>query len=372
MPAFKSGRWLLEKEKLMDQERVQLILAAQMKISKLHQRIQTDNSGVSLKRLYTEVRKYQILISKLRMPNKSTGHGSLVYYSEASSYENIDVLGEEYFEKQRRNMTPFNFDTSIKNIRPKKDQHSFYPDLDETKHGYSKFDNSYLDSLNYDIEAAENVDCRQDGDLMNDEPLYMGFDYGASFNCVLIGQLLGSGSINAVKGMHVNYPQKIKDLIADIKRYYAPHKRKHIIYFYDHTAIGEEGKTDTTYMDEVIDAFRKDDQYGSWAVEAVYIGHTPSPDDRYKMWSNLLIGDLGVQFRYNRNNCEDWETSCMNAPVIQAGNKMKKDKSSEKKKPGKREYVVPQEEATHYSDAGDTLVNGMLSRMNRTNQGISL
>lgn len=363
MPVAKSSQWILKKELLMDRERVNLILQCQLKIMNIHKRAQlNDLTKHQLDVALQEINKYQRYISKLRKGGTNGKGGALVYYSEASSYENIDVLGEDYFDKQQRNMTPFNFQTSIENKRPSKDQQSFYPDLDETVHGYTNYNNSYLENLNYDLDKAAEIGCRQDSDLQLNEPLHIGMDYGGSFNCLCVGQFFHN-QISMINALHVSFPEKVKHLVLKFKKYYQHHTRKQVVFYYDHTAIGISANSDFSYAQEVIDLLQEDDEFGAWSVQEEYIGQTPAPDMRYEMWGKLLKDSNPMKFRYNRMNCEHWEVSCMNAPLKQDGDKIKKDKSSEKKKPGKREYSVPQEEATHLSDAGDTLLHGMLNNV---------
>lgn len=360
MPTSESGNWLLEKQKNNDPKRVEIILKLQMRIQKRLLKIQSGKCTKSqINTLHIRNQGDRKKISKLRMGNPLAGIPRLSYFNEATSYDNKDVLGDEYFENMRNNMSDFLFDTQIKNLRIRRDGQTFYPHLSDRVHGYTAFDNSYLDSRGYNLEYEPDITCLQDQDLSPDSVLHIGMDYGGSFNCLVVG-LPFQDLVRFINCFHVKYPKKIKHVVAKFKQYYRHHQRKEVVLYYDHTATGTSAAVDFDYHEEAVECLLNDDEYGSWHVKSVFIGHTPTPTKRYELWEEMTSGNHEKAFQYNRHHCDQWYISCTLAPMRDTGKGIEKVKTSEKKKPGVREYRVPQEEATHYSDAGDTLLIGMI------------
>jgi len=347
MPTNAKGRWILEKEELMDVQQIELIMQVQLKVNALRKKM--IGKGIpTQKRIITEVAKYSALLVKLRK-------GS-VYYAEADVFDNIDVLGKEYVDDMRKSLSPLKFRTSILNERLNKIEGGFYGYLDESIHGQEWFDNSFLDTLNYDFKKIEKLDCRQDGGMVRHKPLDVSFDYGADINCMVIGQEVGS-EYRVFKALFVLHPQLVRDLVNKFCDYYVHYKTKVVNYYYDHTAIASSGVTQLTYQSEVLDAFFK----RGWKVNDLYFGQAPRHDIKYEFWGVLLqeTDDRLPKYRYSRSGCEYLEVSMQNAGVKKGRRGFDKDKAPE------RDDSTRPERATHLSDAIDTLLffkyNGQLA-----------
>jgi hypothetical protein len=359
MPTSEKGMWLLDKkEDFLDRnnyERYLLILQLQQKLYEMKAKLPSYNAKSKLV-LKSRMKKLIEELNMIRKGNPRNGVAPLIYYSEADSFENIHILGEEYFHLMRKTLSPAVFKTSILNKRLDEVPMGFYPNLSDRDHGYVMHNNSYLDSLGYDLEKASEQDSRMDSDILPDRPLDIGMDYGGSINCLVVGQVYGE-KYRFVNSMYVLHPKKLRHLAADFKKYYQHHKDKTVRYYYDHTAKGTNAINDVKYFQDFADHLRKDDEYGSWAVQLHDIGATPTPDFRYKMWDRILKGDdpsLPI-FEFNEKNAADWALSCkLTAMRTTSRNGFEKDKSKEKRP----DY--PQEQAPHLSDAGDTLIFGAL------------
>lgn len=369
MPVATSGKWVLKKQDQYDEpqyvERQRVALAIQAEIYDLRQRVSKSKSPAHKKNLTSKIGTRLNQLALIRSGNPGESIPRLRLFSRASALENIDVLGVDYFEQMRTNMTDLVYQTSILNQELKSIEHGFYPDLDEEQHGYDLFDNSYLEALDYNFQRAQEVDSRQDADVMHAEPLDIALDYGASLNCIVVGQRFDD-EYRFLNGLHVKHPQKLSHLITKFKRYYRYHKNKRVNFFYDHTAAGQNAVNDIRYYQEVIDLLERKDEHGSWIVTKIYLGQTPSHHARYEFWGKVLTDSDPAfpRFRYNRHNCQSWFLSCAMAPVREGRKGFEKDKSSEKRIASKdgdaQRYRVEQEKATHYSDAGDTLIYGKL------------
>lgn len=152
-----------------------------------------------------------------------------------------------------------------------------------------------------------------------------------------------------VNAMYVKHPKTIKDAVAEFAKYYTSHRRKEVVFYYDHTAIARNASNDLSYADELIAALKQH----SWAVRGEYIGRTPGYETRYRLMEMLFSRDKRLsRFGYNRNNCADWEIA------MQAAGTRQTTKGFEKDKTGEKDANVPPEHATHQTDAFDTLVVG--------------
>lgn len=341
MPVGTSGRWILDMMNEMDKEVVNEIWKLQTVRYKLKYFLSTKIT----KPVKTEiVKQIEVIDAELNGLRKG-----LLYYHEASTLENIDALGIDYIKQQIRDTTVFQFDTQILNIRPLKMEDGFYPDYDEEVHGYFANDNDYLDNLEFDIGKLSNIDCRRDRDLRINEPLHISLDYNRRIHPLVIGQVVGN-ELRTIKGLDALYPAKLKDVIKAFCDYYKPHKHKRVYYWYDHTAVADDNET--RKCDEVVIALRK----AGWMVKRMYIGQAPGHEAKYRMWGHLLSEDgyYDMVFRLNRENCEKLNISIYKSEAEQRKDGFGKDKKSE------HDPNFPADESTHYSDALDTMVYGIL------------
>lgn len=334
-PMNKKGQWIWEMEKGMDKEQIDLIFQIQVELMKLKQSKHAATGK--------QIRHYEKLLHKLRK-------GS-VYYDEASSLENIEILGEDYIKNQERNLPSLVFMSSILNKRIRNLEGDFYAYLSEAKHGYFAHNYSHLDGLDYDFKKLQSVDCRFDMDLNKYQPIDLAFDYGARINTLACGQLNSdSNEYKVLNAMFVKQPELLQDLTQQFCNYYEHMPCKVVNYYYDHTAIAKTATNGISYADEVIRIL----QENGWQVNQIYIGQAPPHKEKYLLWGRLLQEEDPrlPKFRYNKSNCEYLIISMENAKLKNSGDGFKKDKSSE----GHADHITPAEESTHFSDAGDTLI----------------
>lgn len=350
MPVSSSGQWLLELgDKSHDEDRIAEIMFMQNEQNKIKLKLISPEYTDITKAQYRK--KYNAIEEALKVMRRGDPESDIkasFLFHEASSLENIQVLRPAYFEKMRNDLSPFEYNRSILNLRQTQITDGFYPGLSEDYHGYTNFNNGYLETFGHDFNKFREADSRQDGDVNPNEPLDIAFDYGGRFNCCVVGQV-GDNCYQFLHGFHVHHPKKLTDLVLEFKQYFRHHKRKHVRFPYDHTAIGKNALVDFTYYDEIIRVLQSS-EYGEWTVDPVNIGHTSDYQTRYELWNKVLSpSNKIIPFRYNINHCEFWSISCMLAPIKQSSKGFEKDKASERSK------SHPQERATHYSDAGDTL-----------------
>ena len=296
----------------------------------------------------------------LKMEEEAKKNPKEIFYLRASAMENMKNLGPKWFKDMRRYVTDLIYNAEILNVRPDRIEGGFYSRFDEKVHCYKKYNYSFIDNLRgknegIDVDLIKVPDSRFDGDVMPNEPLDIAFDYGAAINCLVCAQ--ESDRFRFLKSFFVKRPMKINDVVKMFCKYYYYHKNKTVIYYYDHTAIGTDGRSTTTYKDEVIREFIKE----GWAVVENYIGQAPGHNSKYLLWNALLSGDDRLPLvGFNEDNCEHLIISIKHAPMKEGYKGPEKDKSSEDQR-----KKTPQESATHLSDAGDTLAYGKLSNRMR-------
>lgn len=342
MPTTPDAMWILEQEKKMDPEIIELIIGILLTIRDIKASILTGKLAVSTVAKYnSKLAKYEKQLDILR--------SNAVFFSEASTLENVEVLGDKFLEQMRRTLRPSTFRSSILNERLVKVEGGFYPDLDEY-HFYEKYDNGYLDSLDFDMDKLSVPDCRMDGDLDKNQPLYIAPDYGANFNCVVVGQPF-KGEFRFQKEFFIYKPQKIKHLVYKFDAYYKTRKNRTIVFCYDHTAIGADPVREITFLEE----WEEQLQMLGYRVVRKYIGQAPGHHSKYNFWGHFLDDKdkHTPRCRINKGNCPMMITSMQLAPVKDTEKGFKKDKSSE------RDENIDQAEATHLSDAADVLGHAM-------------
>lgn len=340
MPTGSGGRWLLDKEKESDPVRANEILKIQKVISSLRANMDRARKG-DKPHYYKQIRVLEEEINDLRK--------NLLYYHEASSLENIHALGIDYIKQQLMMTTQYEFDTQILNLRLEKVEDGFYPDFDEDVHGYTSVNNAFLEGLNYDFSKIEGIDCRRDADLDAKKGLHIAIDYNRRIHPLVVLQETKT-ELRIVKGLHSLFPKKLKDVVQKFCDYYKPHKTKIVYYWYDQTAVSD--LNETRQCDDVVKILRKN----GWSVVRMYMGVAPEHIDKYNMYGHLLQedGHYNRIFRINRENAPSLIRSINLAQAEIRKGGFGKLKLSEK------DPKFPAEDATHYSDALDMLVWGLL------------
>lgn len=350
MPTGTGGRWLLDIEKEMDKGTLRQILTVQQLIYKL----QNPAAKGDRHQQYTRAKQIEVLQKELNLLRRN-----FLYYHEASTLDNIHALGMDYIRQQLRDSSIFDFNTQILNIKPSRVEDGFYPDFDEENHGYFAYDYGFIDQVGYNFNLNEHNDSRKDADVNPQLPFHISLDYNRRIFPLVAAQLYPD-EIRVVNGMHVLYPNKLKDVIDSFCNYYRFHKRKVVYYWYDHTAVGE--LEHTALCNDVVKHFYSN----GWTVIRRYIGMKSNHEETYRMFGHLLrnTGKYKYTLKVNRDNCRYLIISINNSPTEQRENGFGKDKKSE------RDPKFPAEESTHYGEALDVLCQGILdSGLKVSNEG---
>jgi hypothetical protein len=340
MPTDQTGKWILEKEKQMDRQQCTELLNLQLAYNnlKIKIKLEGDKSSVHSRR------KLRAIGEALNSLRKNS-----VFYSEASSLANIEVLGEEQFKQWKRELKPHIYQASVLNKRIIHVENGFYPLLDLEKHSYDSYNYSYIDGIGLSLNRDTIQDCRFDNDIDKKKPLDIAFDANARHNCVVTGQERPE-EYRVLSSMFVKDNDRLQELLANWIAYYKCHPKKEVNFIYDHTFVGTDALRIKSYADVITDTLRA----AGWKVIRNNIGKQPLHDTRFRMWGMVFKEDTEKfkRIRINKGNCAQLLISLQRAGMYMSGKLHQKDKRDEGNK------LMPPEDTTHHSDAFDTLYLG--------------
>lgn len=343
MPQTQKGSWFLHYRDKMDPELIKTIEATVYEIWRTKERIRALNASGKPVPPYLKgyIRRLDRDLNKMR--------SVAVYYREYSSIENLQLLGENYIKQMKRDLTPLTFQTSILCQRIGIAKDGFYSSMREG-HKYDANDNQYLDTLGYDYDFST-LDSRADKDVDPDAPICIGMDYNANINWIVAGQPRAR-RLNVVKSFYVKFERKIPALVEDFCRYYASHRNKTVVFYYDATALGSNyAVNEQDFRWVVVHEFERQ----GWSCEAVYLGNPMRHDEKYLLINQGFAGKQRLMPFFNRSNNEDLILAVQSAGVSRGRNGFHKDKSGEKLAESEEDLL---EHRTDGTDAFDTLYIG--------------
>ncbi len=343
MPQTQKGSWFLHYRDKMDVELIKTIEATVYEIWRTKERIRALNASGKPVPPYLKgyLRRLDRDLNKMR--------SVAVYYREYSSIENLQLLGENYIKQMKRNLTPLTFRTSILCQRIGIAKDGFYSSMREG-HKYDANDNQYLDTLGYDYDFST-LDARADKDVDPDAPICIGMDYNANINWIVAGQPRDH-RLNVVKSFYVKFERKIPALVDDFCRYYAEHRNKTVVFYFDATALGSNyAVNEQDFRWWVVHEFERH----GWQCEAVYLGNPMRQDEKYLLINQGFAGKQRLVPFFNRSNNEDLILAIQSAGVSRGRNGFRKDKSGEKLAESEEDLL---EHRTDGTDAFDTLYIG--------------
>lgn len=343
MPQTQKGSWFLHYRDKMDSELIATIEATVYEIWRTKERIRTLNAKGEPVPPYLKgyLRRLDRDLNKMR--------SVAVYYREYSSIENLQLLGENYIKQMKRDLTPLTFQTSILCRRIGIAKDGFYSSMREG-HKYDANDNQYLDTLGFDYDFSA-LDSRADKDVDPDAPICIGMDYNANINWIVAGQPR-ERRLNVIKSFYVKFERKIPALVEDFCRYYASHRNKTVVFYYDATALGSNyAVNEQDFRWVVVHEFERQ----GWRCEAVYLGNPMRHDEKYLLINQGFAGKQRLIPFFNRSNNEDLILAIQSAGVSRGRNGFRKDKSGEKVAESEEDLL---EHRTDGTDAFDTLYIG--------------
>ena len=226
---------------------------------------------------------------------------------------------------------------------------AFYSSFKEDKHcDYTAADNiEYINSIGVDHRNKKDRDCLWDADLDLNEPLRFSADWGASINCLIVYQRKGR-MVRILNAFFVKSPQILDDVFIMAAHYYRHHKHKHVLLHYDRT--GNNAKDNST-ITSAQQASRILMDRG-FSVSLMTKGRAPAHAVKYLLANKILLetDETLPVVRINPFRCKQLITSILLSSVVQGTTGEHKDKTAE------RDPNYPQEDATHFSDAFDIIL----------------
>ncbi len=371
MPTNPDAKWIFEFEKHMDPDQIDLIVTYDHQQQELIKSIGDDlisiDPTISLQvksdkeklldamrvlvakeqlteALDTRFRKELARLDKLLFELRREA----VYFLEASTLDNIDVVTERYIRQMKRVLTTKQFNTSILNLREAGADFGFYGNLDTDIHGYTDIDYEYVDRFKDFSKLPE--PWKKDADINVRRPLQIACDWGAKILCMEVGQEF-QHVFKYLNSLDVEHPFRIKHLAKKFDEYYEGFPTRELVHHYDHTAIHEDASREISYAQELAQELTA----LGWQVTDHYIGQASRHDSRYKLFARVHAEDDPdtKPCRYNRINCANLLESLEGAATFEDRRGHQKDK-----RPENRASVDPKK-ATHHSDAHDTLYIGV-------------
>jgi hypothetical protein len=337
MPYGDTGRWLLDQGKYLEESYDFVSLTNEL--------IDLQLKFVDSRDKQHRLRLYQdILTIKQQLKFFPDKDGLL--YSEANVFDNLENIPLAYLMEQRKVLTHFTFMTEILNKRPGTIEAGFYPMLEYKKHVYDRYNNDYLNGLEFNLKKLGEVDSRMDGDCESNLPLRIALDWGAKISTLSVAQR-NNHEYRFLNALYVKHPKLVDDLADSFITYYRYHLTK-TVYFIQDNEYGNQRilNSTVTYNDQFADRIRK----AGWRVIPVDMGRVPGYQVRYHL-AHEYLGESNPRLpiiRFNRHNCRDLLTAMTLAPIKQNHKgEIEKDKSSE------RRASTPAEEATHFTDTFD-------------------
>jgi hypothetical protein len=302
--------WMLRQRENCDDKLIKSVVTMQQKVDDLKQ-----SKGNKEK-----IKYYNDLLIKIRK--------NLTYVSEASSYENIENLGEKYFEDQRKISTPLEFSIAIENKDPDKVEHSFYPNFRE--HHYYNLYNDVDPTL----------------------PLIIAADYQWRISPIVQAQyrlLPGTDimSLNFNYSCHTVAPLGLIEAVDKWCYHNRGHQNKLVYYVFDKTATVKSSTSAQPYV-----SVSQRLQQNGWQVVEINTGDQPKHDAKFKSINNRLKDEANhTPIRINTNANKDLIASINNTAAKSLNGKTAKDKSAELNK------SIPAVKTTHYSDTFDMIIH---------------
>lgn len=280
------------------------------------------------------------------MPWKSSGAWVLDYqkkaltypktykYLEATALDNVDVLGDDYIEILRKEMSPLEFSVEVMNTRVNRVGDPFYHEFNDERHTYEPAYN--YSSGKRGIAVAGIV-----RDYNAEQIIELSMDFSGWFNGMLCIQPVGQED-RIFDSFFTVENQKINDMIDAFTDKYKDHKFKHVRIWGEPRGHDRQPNSDTLY-----EQIRSRFQQQSWGCEIkARAGRTSAHAARHYFMSEMMREDNVriPRLRINSHTCKDVIIAVQMTAVRPD---FTKDKSKEKD----RRY--PQQHAPHFTDMLD-------------------
>lgn len=350
-PELENGKWLLEKEDLMDKDQIKKIIIISLEVEKLKHQLLYANTEGKRKVIQYYMNDYLQGLDKIR--NKS------VYFATASTFVNVDALGLDSISNMLISLGWNEFKQSVLNIQTESPENMFYAGF-LSKHLDTQINYDYYDGFGLNAHIEQN--SMGDKDCNAELPLDGGLDFG-NMNSLIVCQDKGR-EFRALKFLYtLNPPEILKDLAIKFAKYYKYHKNKTLNLYYDRSGNNRRNER-TTLAEEFKKCLEELNQ--GWRVNLMSRGWANVPHDTRRLLWEIIFSEKDSRFpifRMNEVNCKELKASMQLAPTKKnSKGEMEKDKRSEHKALNKLPF-----ESTNPSDSIDYPVWGKYSHLLKSN-----
>lgn len=278
----------------------------------------------------------------IEMEAKAKKNPEEYFFISASALSN-PYLQKDWF-KRMRDQAPSQtmYEAEILNIRPKSVKDGFYANLNPKMHYYSDYNTNYLEGV--DISKRYHASSLQDNDVDFDAPLILSFDFGV-FNSMVVSQEI-EYEYRVLKSMYTKNPKLLDDLVIEyFLPYYRFHKYKVAYVYGGHDGHNRLPNSTRTLFEQIKDILTKH----GWTVYIQAKHSAPTHAEKYLL-NNAILKETDSRLpviRINEHNNPDLIIALERAEAKEGLKGIEKNKSSE------RNQSLPQEHATHLTDAFD-------------------
>ena len=317
------GEWVLEYQNLTNPKVEQLILQVEIKRNKL---LYEQFNGISKTRniaIERDLMQYDKVLNKLRL--------GLTYVGEASTLDNVDVIGVDAIKGLKRLLTERNYRISVLNEDGLQVENNFYDDLDDKKHCYypnptplffQEFNARNIEILKYNAYKYDWF-----SDIRKDIGFDISIDKNLEGNCAIIRQVYDNVS-RVVMVIYNTAPETYADLMGKVCEVLINHPTKKIRFMYNHTMTAGKKRKMTYVAKECMDELRK----YRWRVEDCYVGAAWWNVKTFENWQKAFRGELPMKYLMNSISANVLYKACKATQTLQSESKeLKKDKRNETK-----------------------------------------
>lgn len=344
---LKDDDWILQMEKEMDQEQIELALQAALKLNEVKLEIISRKQAGDFSQMKRLQRSLAEWTKYWTMARKDS-----VFFYAVSSLVNVDILTDGYFTSNIKALGYEEFRSAILSFRVMVSQgEKFYPNLEE-HHFYddgtliSYFDRfAITDSIEDSSLSLKYIDHNQ--------KIEAGVDFGDM--CSMVSGQHRGNSLYALKEFYTLPPQNEDDLGEKFREFYKHHKVKVLDLYYDRSGNqNQKVKRDRAgFLKNAIEYDKAGSSTG-WVVNLQSLNQsTIYQEEEYNFAKVMMSGtnDRLPKLLIDKYKCKCLKSSLELAKIVVKTDKngsrsIHKDKSSEKlPMPSRPMY------STNFSDA---------------------
>ncbi len=335
------GEWLNDFCTLQDPKRIELILQIEIKRNRI---LLESCGGITYKRsleIEEQVNEYDYWLNTLRK--------NLVYVSDASTLDNIHILGVDAIKGMKRTLSDRNYRISVLNEDGMQVPNNFYEDWDENVHGYWGYNNKFLDEFNpldSDFVKYNAYKIEWFSDIRKDVGFDIAIDKNLEGNNVTVRQLYNNES-RQVMALYNTAPEDYLDLMRVFARVIADHPTKKIKFIYKHTMTAGKKYRMTYVAKECMDELKK----AGFKVIDCPLGQAWWHNKVFDYWKKAFRGELPIKYFFNRTTVNVQYKACKATQTLQSETYgLKKDKRTE------ADVTIPYQKKPHFTESMDMIL----------------